>query len=277
MRDYKTLLLNIVLTRGRLKVRAQLVFNIWESRAFIAKGIAQNPSVSEALSDGVIAIGRGSTNAFIVREFLTMTGNSDFEIDLNNYVAGLIDGSLWVSDPSTKTPEVAFYQGTPKCEPMNQTIDNADIIIKGANAIGTDWIAGVLCAHPEGGTIGTIYAKAIAHGKKILVPVSLEKMLPFPLNDIIPNLGGQHSIDYVRGLPVSVFPITGGEIFTELEAFEAITDEVEVHPIGAGGVYGGAGATIFEISGAKEEVEKIIAVFEEIKDTPPLKINIQPH
>ncbi|MFX0207816.1 MAG: hypothetical protein ACFFDT_17640 [Candidatus Hodarchaeota archaeon] len=258
-------------------MRAQLVFNIWESRAFIAKGIVQNLSIKEALADGVIAIGRGSTNAFIVREFLTVTGNSDFDIDLNNYVAGVVDGSLWISDPSTKTPEVAFYQGTPKFEPMDQTIEDADIVIKGANAIGTDWIAGVFCAHPRSGTIGRVYAKAIAQGKKIIVPVSLEKMLPFPLTDIIPNLGGQNSIDYVRGLPVSVFPVTGGEIFTELEAFDAITNEVEAHPIGAGGLYSGAGATIFEISGAKEEVEKIINVFEEIKDTPPLKINLQPH
>jgi hypothetical protein len=258
-------------------MRAQLVFNIWESRAFIAKGIIHHPEVKEALSNGVIAIGRGTTNAFIVKEFLTVTGNSDFNIDLNNYVAGVVDGSLWVSDPSTKTPEVAFYQGMPKFESMDQTTDNADIVIKGANAIGTDWIAGVLCAHPKGGTIGTVYAKAIAHGITILVPVSLEKMLPFPLTDIVPDLGGQHSIDYVRGLPVSLFPITGGDIFTELEAFESIAPGINASPIGAGGVYSGAGATIFEISGTKEEVDKVIKTFEEIKDTPPLKINFQPH
>ncbi len=257
-------------------MRAQLVFNIWESRAFIAKGIIHHPRVKEALTDGVIAIGRGITNAFVLKELLTITGNSNFDANPNNYVSGLVDGSLWFADQTTKTPEVAFHNGIPEFQPMVEAIDDADIVIKGANAIGTDWIAGVLCAHPIAGTMGTIYAKAIAHGKKILVPVSLEKMLPFPITDIVPDLGGQDSIDYTRGLAVSLFPITGGEIFTELEAFESIA-KIEAYPIGAGGIYSGAGATIFEISGAKEEVEKVIAVFEEIKDTPPLEVNIHPH
>lgn len=257
-------------------MRVQLVFNIWESRAFIAKGIVRHPRVKKALSDGVIAIGRGTTNAFVLRELLTVTGNSDFDANINNYVSGLNDGSLWFADQTTKTPEVAFHEGTPEFQPMDEAIDDADLIIKGANAIGTDWIAGVLCAHPTGGTMGTVYAKAITHGKKILVPVSLEKMLPFPITDIVPDLGGQDTIDYSRGLAVSLFPITGGEIFTELEAFNSIA-KVEAYPIGAGGVYDGAGATIFEIFGAKEEVVKILAVFEEIKETPPLEINIQPH
>ncbi|MHA2244750.1 MAG: hypothetical protein ACXADY_07245 [Candidatus Hodarchaeales archaeon] len=257
-------------------MRCQIVFNTWESKAFIAKAIISHSGLKKALEDGVVAIGRGITNAFILREILEVTENSDFQVDYNNYVAGVIDGSLWISHSDTRTPEVAFYKGKPKFEPMNQAIENATLVIKGANALGPDWIAGVLCAHPTGGTIGSVYATAISRGIKIIIPISIEKMIPFSVTDIAPDLGGQQSIDYVSGLPVGLFPVIGGEIFSEIEAIEKIAN-VEVYPIGAGGVYDGAGATIFEISGTKEEVEKVIDLYERIKNTKPLDINLKPH
>jgi hypothetical protein len=258
------------------KMRIQLVFNIWESRAFIAKAILKHPDVEEYLKTGTIAIGRGTTNAFILREFLIATNNSDFEIDIDNYVAGIIDGTLWVSNADTRTPEVVFREGKPFFQPIKKSVDSSDLIIKGGNALGTDWVAGVLCAHPEGGTIGSVYSKAISRGIKILVPISLEKMLPFPLVEIIPNLGGQNNIDYARGLPVSLFPVAGGEVFSEIEAIDSI-GMVNVFPIGAGGVYNGAGSVAFEISGPDNEVQKVLDFFNQIKDASPLNVNIKPH
>ena len=258
-------------------MRCQLVFNPWESCAFIAKGLMNHPKVNNSLTNGVIAIGRGITNSYILREMLKSTNNVDFQIDLDNYVAGVVDGSLWVSDSDTRTPEVAFYKGIPKFEPIDQAIENADLVIKGGNALGPDWIAGVLCAHPTGGTIGSVYATAISRGIKIIVPISIGKMIPYSVTDIIPDLGGQQSIDYVRGLPVGLFPIVGGEIFSEIEAMELLGKDINVNPIGAGGVYEGAGATIFEVSGSDTEVKKIIAHYEAIKDTPPLNIHLRPH
>lgn len=257
-------------------MRCQLVFNTWESRAFIAKALMKHFRVKNSLTNGVIAIGRGITNAYVLREMLKCTNNSDFQVDIDNYVAGVVDGSLWVSHPDTRTPEVAFYKGKPKFEPIDQAIENADLVIKGGNTLGPDWIAGVLCAHPTGGTIGSVYAIAVSRGIKIIVPISIGKMIPYSITDIVPDLGGQQSIDYVRGMPVGLFPIVGGEIFSEIEAIETIAN-VEAYPIGAGGVYDGAGATIFEISGTKEEVEKVIDLYERIKNTKSLDINLKPH
>ena len=259
-----------------LILRSQLVFNPWESRAFIAKSIIKHPQVAETLENGVIALGRGITNAFLLREMLEVTNNTEFQVDIHNYVAGVVDGSLWASNSTTRTPEVAFYNGTPRFEPITKSIDKADLVIKGGNALGPDWIAGVLCAHPAGGTIGSIYAIAISRGIKIIVPISVGKMIPFSVTDIVSDLGGQKAIDYVRGMPVGLFPIVGGEIFSEMEAFQTIAN-VDVFPIGAGGVYDGAGATIFEISGEKEEVDKIIALYERIKNTEPLQVDLLPH
>ena len=101
-------------------------------------------------------------------------------------------------------------------------------------------------------------------------------MIPFPITDIVPSLGGQKNITMARGLPVSLFPVIGGEIFSEIEAIETLAT-VDVYPIGAGGVYQGAGATIFEISGPEAEINKVLEVYEAIKDTEPLKINLKPH
>jgi hypothetical protein len=257
-------------------MRIQLVFNIWESRAFIAKAILKHPDVEHHLKTGNIAIGRGITNSFILREFLWATGNTEFELDIDNYVAGVIDGSLWISNPKTRTPEVVFRKGKPFFESIADSAETYDLVIKGGNALGTDWVAGVLCAHPQGGTIGSIYATCISQGIKIIVPISLEKMVPFPITEIVPNLGGQKNIDFARGVPVSLFPIIGGEIFSEIDAIDLIA-AVEVYPIGAGGVYDGAGSTVFEISGIESEVQKILDIFEEIKGTKPTKVNLKEH
>ena len=257
-------------------MRIQLVFNIWESRAFIAKAILKHPDVEKYLKTGNIAIGRGITNSFILQEFLRATGNTEFEIDIHNYVAGVIDGSLWQLNPETRTPEVVFRNGKPFSESIANSVDSCDLVIKGGNALGTDWVAGVLLAHPQGGTIGSVYATCISRGIKMIVPISLEKMVPFPVTEIVPNLGGQKNIDFARGMPVSLFPIIGGEIFSEIDAIDLL-GAVEVYPIGAGGVYDGAGATIFEISGVEDEIEKIIDVFEQIKGTKPLKVDLKEH
>ncbi|MCK4847541.1 MAG: hypothetical protein KAT16_00790 [Candidatus Heimdallarchaeota archaeon] len=257
-------------------MRVQLVFNIWESRAFIAKAILKHPDVKHYLKTGNIAIGRGITNSYILREFLWCTGNTEFEIDIDNYVAGVIDGTLWISDSETRTPEVVFRNGKPFFEPIAESVESCDLVLKGGNALGTDWIAGVLCAHPKGGTIGSVYATCISRGIKMIVPISIEKMVPFPISDIVPNLGGQKNIDYARGLPCSLFPIVGGEIFSEIDAIDLI-GAVEVYPIGAGGVYEGAGSTVFEISGIDTEVQKVLDVFEQIKGTKPMKVNLKQH
>ncbi len=257
-------------------MRIQLVLNVWESKAFIAKAIMNHPDIQEYLATGTIAIGRGITNAFILREFLSATENSDFDIDIDNYVAGVIDGSLWVSHPDTRTPEVVFRQGKPSIEPIAQSVESCDLIIKGGNALGSDWVAGVLCAHPQGGTIGSVYSIALSRGIKILVPISIQKTIPLAITEIISELGGQNNIDYARGLPVSLFPIIGGEIFSEIEAIDTVAT-VNAYPIAAGGVYEGAGSSVFEISGPDTEVEKVKKLFNKIKDTKPLNVNLKPH
>jgi len=258
-------------------MRCQLVFTPWESKAFIAKVILQHPLIEATLEEGVIGIGRGTTNAYIIKEILDHTDNKDFSFDIANYVAGCIDGSLWVSHPDTRAPEIAFINGKPNIQPISQTVEDADVLLKGANAIDSEGIAGVLCAHPQMGTIGTIYARSLARGVPIIVPISLEKQINHDITEILPFLGGQVNIDYVHGLPVSLFPIVGGELFTEIEAIEFIAPSSDVYHIGSGGIYNGAGAVILEVNGVEDELKDLISIYEEIKKVKPLNVNLKPH
>ncbi len=254
-------------------MHAQLVFNTWESKQLIAKTIVQTELVQLALEEGTIAVGRGMTNALILRELLNVTGNSHFKVDIDNYVAGAMNGRLCLSAPETRSPEIVFEKGVPSEKPAGTAIlemGPKDIMIKGANVLGSDYVPGVLCAQPEGGTIGSTYSTAIVRGIPILVPVTLDKSIPFDVVDVISLIGGKGNVDYARGLSVGLFPIVGANVFTEIEAIESFA-EVDVIPIAAGGVHQGAGSIALEIIGEKEEVEKVIALYKEVRDTPALK------
>jgi len=262
--------------KNKIRMRAQLVFNPWESRALIAKTIINHPLVKKSLKEGIIAIGRGISNAFIVQELLKETKNEHFELNINNYVAGVISGSLCASNGEARSPEIIFRKGVPEIMEMGKAIDEMggnDLVIKGGNALDPNFVAGVLLAHPKGGTIGAFYPAAIAKGVKILVPISLEKMVPYPLTAMIHELGGQKNIDYSRGLPVGLFPIVGGETFTEIDAIE-LTGVVDAFPIASGGAMGGEGSVTLEISGNEKEVSKVIVLAKEVYGTQPLIVDM---
>ena len=54
-----------------------------------------------------------------------------------------------------------------------------DVVIKGANAIDPDGIAGVMLANPVGGTTGNITGPVMAKGINLVIPVGLEKSIPY--------------------------------------------------------------------------------------------------
>ncbi len=50
--------------------KASVVLTVAESKRLIAKGVVALPSVQRALKDGMIAVAKGTTNAYIVEELL---------------------------------------------------------------------------------------------------------------------------------------------------------------------------------------------------------------
>ena len=63
---------------------AQIVLTPWESKRLIAKGVAQLDSVNNALENGIVAISRGTTDAYVFEELLGKP------VDKANFVAGAI-------------------------------------------------------------------------------------------------------------------------------------------------------------------------------------------
>ena len=113
-----------------------------EGKRLIAKGVAALPCVQQALAEGTIIIGYGTTNGFIAEE---LTGQP---IDKGRYAAGIVAGGQWtVTDSDSRLPTIVLEKGTTSSTPWLEALANFtadDVFIKGANAIDLEGNAGVL-------------------------------------------------------------------------------------------------------------------------------------
>ena len=225
-----------------------------ESKKLIAVGITANDYVKEKMKKGKIFVSRGTTNSYVLQEMLAIS-----EFDKNCYVAGQIlpEGERLTSCPSKKRlPEIIFIDGKSKEMPVQQAVDEmskGDILIKGANALDPDGVAGVLLGHPQGGTCGAFWGALKAKGLELLIPIGLEKLVTHSILYTSQDMGIEE-IDYVDGYKSGLFPLFG-TIFTEIEALETLF-ELEVLHVASGGVGGAEGAITLLLIGEDEEVKK---------------------
>jgi len=231
-------------------MKAQISLTTTESKRLIAKAVKEEKTVKNALKNGIVAIALGSTNAFVVEEILGK------KIEKERYIAGIIDekGSC-VVPMKERIKEVVLEKGEIKDLVLEDVIDRMgpkDVVIKGGNALDIDGIVGVMLASETGGTIGRILGALKARGVPLVIPIGLEKLVPYPINDVSTKTG-IYSMDLSTGIPVGIMPVSG-EVITELEAFEILTG-VEVYPMGSGGIGGAEGAYTFLLEGSKENVE----------------------
>ena len=254
-------------------MRALVVLTHSECKRLIAKGLAEHPEITEALEDNKIFIARGSTTAYVLEELL---GEKFVK---EHYVAGQVTGekeNLFrlgslkgekrlkevVIDKGKKTEVNDFREALKEFMP-------GDVILKGGNTLGSDGIAGVYLAHPEGGTIGGIVPIAIARGISIIVPISLSRLIDDEVWELSQIVGNQDiDPEYTMGLPIGIMP-RPGEVFTELEAFDLLYPNVTVFQIGAGGVGSGEGSLHFLLLGEDEDVKDAYSsLVQLIKDEP---------
>lgn len=246
------------------------VLNSSEGKRLIAKGVKALPCVQKALADGIVIIGLGTTNAYIVEE---LTGQT---IDKTRYAAGIVAGGRWKVTPSeTRMKSIVLEKGKVSSQPWEEALANLtanDVFIKGANAVDPDGNAGVLIGSPTGGTCGRALGTVYATGCHLVVPVSLEKLIP-SVPAAVESLGIT-KLDECLGMKVGMFPLLGGEVVTEVEALELLF-AVEAIPVSSGGIGGSEGAIGLVVRGAKEEVDKVISLIQSIKGEPPIPDPIQ--
>ena len=141
-----------------------------------------------------------------------------------------------------------------------------DIILKGANALDPEGVAGVLIGHPKGGTCGAFWGTLKARGLRLLIPIGLEKMVSHSIIYTSTEMGIDE-IDIADGIKSGLFPLIG-EVFTEIEALETLFD-LEVLHIASGGVGGAEGSVTLLLIGEEEVVAKAFDFCQKLKTVPP--------
>jgi len=227
-----------------------------ESKRIIAMGVKELPEIQQALEDGIIQINLGTTNAYAAEE---LTGK---KIDHSLYAAGYINGATCAVPKDKRLPTISLKNGKEVSDDNildEMTAD--DVILKGANALDPDGVAGVLLANPVGGTTGMILGPVMARGINLIIPVGLEKSIPYSIPEMAKVVGFQHCIKST-GLPVGLIPLHG-EVVTEADALMLLGAD-DAFQIGAGGVNGGEGSVTLCVTG--EDAEEIFELVMKVKD-----------
>ena len=248
-------------------MQTALVFTVAQSKRLIAKAVVQLPEVVRAKREGMIAVGYGTTNAYVVEELL---GEA---IPKGEYVAGrtLPPGMPSAALGSGKHPEVVLKKGervSMRCVEAVAEMGAGDVFFKGANALDYERkVAGVLIAHPMGGTLGGSLGAIVSRKIHLIIPVGLEKVVP---GDIIALSNASRRAEVHPDAPVaSLYPFTGC-IFTEIEAL-ALLCGVKAQLYSAGGVAGAEGAVWLLLEGEKAALDRALALHASLRDEPNLQ------
>ena len=247
-------------------MKALFILTPSESKRLIAKAVVRMDEVVYAKENGYVAIGRGTTNAFVVEELLGI------KIDKGRYVAGQnIKSVLCVCPQPERLKPITLYkgeilEGEPKEVIENFTKD--DVLIKGANAIDPEGNAGIELAGPGGGTIGSTIGSVVSKGAKLILPVGLEKLIPSVKEAA--RVSGKTVFDYAMGAPVGIMPLMYGDVVTEIEAL-GILAGVEARLISSGGFGGSEGSVHLAAWGDRDNLKTAIAFVESVKGEKPLE------
>jgi hypothetical protein len=235
-----------------------------EGKRLIAKAVAKHPDVQRALREGIVAVAKGTTNAYVVEELLGTP------INKLHYCTGTSQprkGAPRV-EVSGKIPDLVLKKGE-RVEGVTATtvieqMRAGDVYIKGANALNyREKTAGVLIGHPTGGTVGSMLGPVIARRITLLIPVGLEKEVPWRIADAAQQL---LTVDR-HGQPPTLWPLQG-TIVTELEAIQHLTGARAI-PIAAGGINGGEGGVWLAVFGSAEAMESVEGLMASLAGEPP--------
>jgi hypothetical protein len=234
----------------------QITLTPSESKRIIAMGVKKLPVIQQALKKGIILITLGTTNAYVAEE---LTGK---KIDHARYAAGYIDGTTTVVPQDKRLPAIALKNGKEvNADTIINEMTSQDVVIKGANALDPNGVAGVMMANPVGGTTGSILGTVMAKGINLVIPVGLEKSIQYSVIESSKRIGIQRC-SKATGLPVGMMPLCG-KVITEVEALTLLGAE-DVFPIGAGGINGGEGSITLCVIGDK--ADDIFELVQKVKE-----------
>jgi len=247
-------------------MKASVVLSAAAAKRVIAKGVAELPTVKNALKKGTIVITLGTTNAIIAEEILGEP------IDRGAFAAGFIDDRFNVNARLGEMDEIIIRNGEQIEIDSDELLDSlgaGDVIIKGGNAIDPSGKVGVLMASSTAGTVGRYYSMALARGVEVVIPISLQKAIHTPIDDLAREMGSG-KIDLSTGLVCGMHPIVG-RVVTEIDALEMLYP-VQVVQIASGGIGHGAGSVSLLITGQGAAVRAAFDLAKSLSAEPDISL-----
>jgi len=246
-------------------MQASFTLTVAESKRLIARGVAALPEVVRARAEGILIVGRGSTNAYVLEELLGEP------VEKERYVAGqVVRGVLCALHDDLRSKPVSFHGGRAVDVDPASLIDKLgpdDVFIKGGNAVDPSGNVGVHMASPVGGTMGQFYMAAKAQGVSTIYPVGLEKLIPSV--ELAARYGGRLAVGRSIGARTGMACVADGEVVTEIEAIDALFGIGAVH-VGSGGYGGCEGAVTLVVEGSDDDVNACLDLITSIKGEPAL-------
>jgi len=240
-------------------VQASFMLTVAAGKRLIAQGVLVLPSFRRALGSGLIAIVKGTTNAYLAE---AITGQP---LQKLGFARGRVipRGAAWGEAPDL--PDLVLKEGQVADLTLEQALAQmrpGDIYVKGANALQADrGAAGVLVGSPTAGTLGLYLSLGAPRRVELVIPVGLEKLIAGTIAEASAAMA-----DPAGAGPVLV-PVRG-TIVTEIEALE-LTCGVRCRQAAAGGVLGAEGSVWLAVQGSEEAVSRAQRLVESLQDQPP--------
>jgi hypothetical protein len=254
---------------GHKKIAAMIVLNPAASRRLLAKATVAIPEVRNAWKKGIIIIARGITAAYVTEELVGVR----IEPKAAQTAGMVCRGATNVNAGPPPCSQHVFING--------QSVENAnsnaeilkftseDVFIKGANAVDPQGTPGIYVSSTKAGTIGMAWPVIMPRGSSLIMPVSLEKLVPCVIDAA--KHTGLYYFKYSMGLPVKLIPVPLGQVITEIQAF-AILAGVRAYHVGSGGVGGSEGSVHLVLEGDEGSVRKAFELAKSIRGEPPVSM-----
>lgn len=235
-------------------------------KRLIAKALAAHPDIETIKEQGTLVIVAGTTNGYVAEEVLSSLGQAD-GFSRKGFRRGMVvpphfDAASVAADfPGDVVIRDGQWDRGKTIFDVVEDLHEGDIVLKGANAVDlTGQQAAVYVGHPQAGTAGAILPAVIGRRVRLVVPVGVEKRVGFDVH----TLASRVNVPGAQGPRMLPLP---GEIFTEIDALEMMTDTL-VELIAGGGIYGAEGSVWLAVHGETEDVDRAGALIESLADEP---------
>ena len=248
--------------------RALVTLTCEESKRLIGKGIAALPTVQKAKERGVIGFCICSSAKYVAEELLQEPLPASAP-----YVCGYVSGEgLYAVPDGQAGKQLVLVDGEPiwldwpkeNLTKYIKTMDAHDVIIKSGNILDPNRKAGTLVGMSNGGEYGKYLPYILSRGITLIVPMTLNKSVPYELDEIISEMGiTKFNPTRTHGEPCGMLPLPG-LVFTECDALETLTG-VKALPAAIGGFGDSQGTVALLLRGQEKNVENAWNLIESLK------------